>query len=138
MGAQLCKEQTDTRPATRQLTIWGDYTNADTRAILSVVKISGVNFQFKPLNTLYNEHETNKEFGDVSPTKDIPVITEGSYKIISGPAQFMTYLSSTREDVKKKLHPPESRNQITKHLNWFQNKMRPTTGRLMKMLTIRL
>ena len=99
MGPTLCKEQVDTRPKSRQLTIWGDFTNADTRSILLVMKLAGQAFQFENLNTLNNEHETNKRFEDVSPSKDVPVITEASYKIISGPIHFMSYLTSTRDDV---------------------------------------
>ena len=134
MGASLCKEQADTRPKVRDLTIWGDYTNADTRAILAVLKITGQKYHFEQLNTLNNEHETDKRFVVISPNKEVPVITEGSYIIISGPVQFMTYLTSTREDVKKKLYPEDCHKQIHKHINWFQDKMRPATGRLMKML----
>ena len=110
MGASLCKEQADTRPATRELTVWGDYTNSDTRAILSVIKISGQSYKFENVNSLSKEHETNKQFGAISPNKDVPVITEGSYKIISGTVQFMTYLTSTREDLKKKLFPADYHN----------------------------
>ena len=107
MGGQLCQEQVNNRPQSKQLTIWGDYINADTRAILAVMKIAGQDFEFKQINSLKGEHESNKEFEAISPSRDIPVITEGSYKIISGPVQYMTYLTSTRSDVKKKLYPDD-------------------------------
>ena len=42
MGNTLCKDQADTRPVSRNLTIWGDYVNADTKAILSVLKICNI------------------------------------------------------------------------------------------------
>ena len=134
MGGQLCQEQADNRPQSRKLTIWGDYINADTRAILAVLKLAEQDFEFKPINSLEGEHKTNKEFAIISPSLDIPVITEASYKIISGPVQYMTYLTHTRAAVKKKLYPDDWSRQISRHINWFQNKMRPTTGRLMKLL----
>ena len=62
------------------------------------------------------------------------MITEGSYKIISGPCQFMFYLCHTRSLVKDKLYPKDCEKAINRHLAWYQNKMRPKTQRLIKML----
>ena len=47
MGGQLCQEQANNRPQSKTITIWGDYINADTRAILAVMKIAGQDFEFK-------------------------------------------------------------------------------------------
>ena len=42
MGNTLCKDQADTRPKTRGLIVWGDYVNAETKAILSVLTICNI------------------------------------------------------------------------------------------------
>ena len=96
MGTALCKDQADTRPASKKLTLWGDMTNADTKAILTVILICHIDHEYRNLETLKEEHKRNEEFAVVSPIQEIPVITEGSYKIISGPSQFMFYLCNTR------------------------------------------
>ena len=66
------------------MTLWGDYINADTKAILSVLVLCNVDHEYKNIETLKEEHKLNKEFAEVSPIQEIPVMTEGSYKIISG------------------------------------------------------
>jgi len=96
MGSALCKDQADTRPASKKLTLWGDYVNGDTKAILSVIKLCKVDHEYKNIETLREEHKLSEEFALVSPILEVPVITEGSYKIISGPCQFMFYLCNTR------------------------------------------
>jgi len=57
MGNTLCKDQADTRPISRTLTVWGDYVNADTKAILSVLKICNIEHQYKNIETLKEEHK---------------------------------------------------------------------------------
>ena len=54
-------------------------------AILSVLMICNIEHDFKKLETLREDHKHNEEFGNVTPIREVPVITEGSYKIISGP-----------------------------------------------------
>ena len=75
-GCKICSPASDTRPEASMLTIWGDYINADTRAILSVLKISGQIYEYKNLNTLNNEHLSDKVFGEVNPSRELPVITD--------------------------------------------------------------
>ena len=113
MGAYLCKEQTDTRPGVmNKLTVWGDYVNADTKAILSVLKLCNVEFEYTNIETLKEEHKRSEEFAKISPVQEIPVLTEGSYKIISGATQFMFYLCNTRAKVKDTLYPKDCERVI--------------------------
>ena len=138
MGAYLCKEQTDTRPLTKKLTLWGDYVNSDTKAILTVLAICRIEHEYQNLETLKEEHKLSEEFAKVSPIQEVPVITEGSYKIISGASQFMFYLCNTRQRVKDQLYPKDCERVINRHMGFYQNKLRPRTQRLMKMLTRKL
>jgi len=55
----------------------------------------------------------------VTPIQEVPVITEGSYKIISGPCQFMFYLCNTRKQVKDTLYPKDCEKLINRHMNFF-------------------
>ena len=52
MGAALCKDQADTRPSTKKLTVWGDYINSDTKAILSVLKLCNIDHDYHNIETL--------------------------------------------------------------------------------------
>ena len=59
MGAALCKDQADTRPSTKKLTVWGDYINSDTKAILSVLKLCNIDHDYHNIETLLEEHKLN-------------------------------------------------------------------------------
>ena len=106
MPSECCREPIDTEDI---LTIWGDYINSETRAILAAVHICNESFQFKYLNTLADEHQTNLGFSVINPIREVPLIVDGKQKIVGGPVQFMTYLCSTRLHFTRKLYPKDKR-----------------------------
>ena len=67
MGGSLCKEQADTRPATKKFTLWGDYMNSDTKAILSVLTLCKIEHEYRNVETMLEEHKRSVEFTTVSP-----------------------------------------------------------------------
>jgi hypothetical protein len=62
MGAALCKDQADTRPMQKKLTLWGDYINSDTKAILTVLRICNIDHEYTNIETLLEEHKRNEDF----------------------------------------------------------------------------
>ena len=62
MGSALCKDQVDTRPVSKKLTLWGDYINAESKAILSVLMICQVDHDYKNIETMREEHKLSEEF----------------------------------------------------------------------------
>ena len=138
MGAALCKDQADTRPTQKKLTLWGDYINADTKAILTVLRLCNIDHEYTNIETILEEHKKNEEFQMVTPIQEVPVITEGSYKIISGPQHFMLYLCNTRKQGKDSLYPKDCEKLINRHMAYYENKFRPRTQRLIKIATRQL
>lgn len=80
----------------------------------------------------------NQEFLKVNPTLDVPVITENHFAIISGPMQYVNYLIQTRESVRRTLYNAESKVEIDRNIQHFAGKVRPVTGKIIRMLTTRL
>ena len=76
-------------------------------------------YKYRQIDTLKEEHKKSDEFMVVSPIQEIPVITEGSYKIISGPCQFMYYLTNTRSKIKDKLYPKDCEKLINRHMAFY-------------------
>ena len=95
-------------------------------------------YVYKQLDTMTNKHLEEQEFLKVNPTLDIPVVTENHYSIISGPMQYVNYLIQTRENVKRMLYSSESKVEIDRNIQHFTGKMRPVTGKIIRMLTTRL
>ena len=87
------------------MTIYGDYTSPDTRAILAVLNTCKQNYRYVNLNVLSNKHESNKKFLEVSPSLDYPVMTDDSFIIICSSLKSMNFLVATRDMVKRTLMP---------------------------------
>lgn len=144
MGASLtscCDNSSNvaTRPAaSKELVVWGDYINSDTRTILAILEICNEKHTFKSLDTLRNKHLQDKEFATLNPTFDIPLMNELNFSVISGPMQFVNYLIQTRKKVRETLYPSESKAEIDRNIQHFAGKVRPVTGKIIRMLTTRL
>jgi len=102
------------------------------------MELSSEKYVYKQFDTLTNKHLEDKDFLKANPTLDIPLITENHYSIISGPMQYVNYLITTRENVKRMLYSSESKVEIDRNIQHFTSKMRPFTGKIIRMLTTRL
>lgn len=138
MGQSLCKDQVATRPTQSGLILWGDYINSDTRTVIAILEICSEKYTFKCMDTLTNKHLDEPDFLKANPTLDIPVIVESHFSIISGPMQYVNYLIQTRDSIRKTLYPSESKSEIDRNIQHFTGKVRPITGKLIRMLTSRL
>ena len=65
------------------LNIYGDFFNPDTRTILAVVDIAGVSYNFNLVDHLAKEN-TKEPYTSVNPTGQIPMISQGGFKILGG------------------------------------------------------
>lgn len=70
----------------------------------------------------------------MNPSGQIPMLTEGHFKILGGSNIFLIYLCNSQQRIKDKLYSQENRGEIEKHLAWFQSRMKPTSTRLIKMI----
>ena len=74
------------------------------------------------------------DYMSINPSESIPTMVEGNYKVPGGNNSFLTYLCNTHVRVKEKLCPDDYNKEIVSHLNWFENRMRPTTSGLCRKL----
>ena len=118
MGCSGSKENTLERPGSGKLTVWGDYFNADTRTILSILFIAGIPHQFEEVDQ-FKQEQKKESYLAQNPSGQIPMITEGSFKILGGGNIFLIYLCNSHQRIKDKLYPNESKADIEKHLSWF-------------------
>ena len=135
MGCSNGKQETLERPGINggRLTVWGDHFNSDTRTILSILKVAGVLHNLEEVDQFKGDHKKESYLAQ-NPSGQIPMITEGSFKILGGNNIFLIYLCNSHEQIKRKLYPDESKVDIEKHLAWFQSRMKPTSTRLIKMI----
>ena len=91
MGNYLCKDQADTiRPVGTvgsitgvkpvKINLIGFFLNADSRALLLYLQISGLDFEYVEINMLKGEHTTN-EFKIAHPSMHLPIIQDGPQSV---------------------------------------------------------
>jgi glutathione S-transferase len=113
--------------------VWGDHFNSDTRTLLGILKIANVPHSFEKVNMLNEEHR-KESYLIQNPSGQIPMITEGPFKVIGGGNTLINYLINAHKPVAEHLYPEPLRAEVEKFLNWFQSKMRPETQRLVRMI----
>ena len=64
-----------------QLTIWGDYFNQDTRALLAICEMAEVQHTFELVDTFQHVNKT-ESYTKVNPTQSIPMISDSKWKIL--------------------------------------------------------
>ena len=118
---------------TKGVQLYGDYFNSDTRAVASILDLSGVDFQFMTVDTLQEEHR-KESYLTINKAGTIPTLIVGQDKIISGGNTFPLYLAGQFKDVAERLLPEGERSDIETVLNWFYFKMLPETQRLIRLV----
>lgn len=133
MGCGGSKDDALNRPGGGKLVIFGDYFSPETRTIITMLKAAGVPHEVQLVDQFKGEHKKDA-YLQINPTGSIPTIAEGRYLVLGNYTIFLTYLCNNHKRVKDKLYPAENKNEIDKHLQWFQSLMRVSTGRIIKMI----
>ena len=100
------------------MTIYGDYFNQDTRALLAICQMSGVDYEFRLIDTFQRENQ-NEQYVALNPSSQIPMITEGTTKIIGGGNSFLMYLVHKHAKIQHNFYCEEQRSEVDRLLNWF-------------------
>ena len=105
--------------------VWGDYLSSETRAIMGVMKMRDIPYEFMPVDTLKGEHK-KEAYLKQSFCEVIPMISNNEHKFIGGESS-LKFLKNYYPEVGKELYPPEMETEIDRSINWFYTKMRPDT-----------
>ena len=114
-----CGPSENTQPAAwDQITIWRDYFNQDTRALLAICKMSSVKAEFSHVDT-FKQENFNKSYTDLNPNSTVPMITEGPTKIIGDGSSLYFYLVNKHTEVFKKFYAEEQAVDVRMMMGWF-------------------
>ena len=118
------------------LVVYGDYFNQDTRAILAICDMSGVQAKLVVIDTFKIEHMRDS-FTTMNPSGTIPVIKANnpSKKLITGDKDlcaFYTYLLDTYSEINEALFPPNQTKQIDEMMLWFKKTLRKNSSGLVR------
>ena len=80
------------------MTVWGDFFNHDTRALLAICDIAGVSVRFEEVNT-FKGHNMNSTYTSLNSLSSIPMITQGVTKVIGTPHALYSYMMNKHPEV---------------------------------------
>ena len=78
------------------LIVYGDYFNPDSRTIVAILQIAGIQHEFKVIDHLKNEHKS-EAYQKINPTCTIPMITQAGTKVLASGPIILQYLCSTNK-----------------------------------------
>ena len=89
---------TEQRPMTlarvQEFTVYGDYFDSDTRTILTLLNLVEQKHKFQEVDQ-FQGHQTKADFLSVNPIGTVPVMLDGSFKILGATKVFLNYLANT-------------------------------------------
>ena len=110
----------------KQLTIYGDYFDVDTRTIVSLLSLCNIKYKLKEINTFNGDHIKNEEFKKLNPTSSVPLIKDNRFKILGSTSVFLKYLANAKQKSGMAKYWPEGcRGQIENSLKWYEAVLRP-------------
>jgi glutathione S-transferase len=116
-----------------EVMIFGDYFNADTRSIISILHVSGIKYSFQSVDTLRGEHQ-EESYLQKNKAGTIPMIICGEDKVLGGGNIFPMYLRGQFEKVRDHLYKNADKAQIDTLLNWYYARMAVETQRLIRLI----
>ena len=116
-----------------RLTIWGDFFNQETRALLAMCEMAEVQVAFTLVDTFQKQNE-NRDYTEVNPTMSIPMITDGPWKILGEGISVYTYLMNSYPKIKAMFYSEDQESQINDVFRHFMTTVRKTTTQLIRCI----
>lgn len=92
--------------ANKEVLLYGDYFNSDTRAVASILDLCDVKYEFMTVDTLREEHR-QESYKLINKAGTVPTLIVGQDKIISGGNTFPLYLAGQFKNVTERLFPED-------------------------------
>ena len=106
----------------KKMKLYGNYFNSDTRTIMTLLKISGVEHDFIEVDIFTGQHK-EINFLAKNPCGGIPVITDQDCQLMGNIAVFANYLS-TKPKLQQYM-PRAHSAKIDQYINWHLSVLRP-------------
>ena len=106
----------------KELTIYGNILDSQTRSLKICAEISGKNFKFNNVDFLKPGPKFN-EYLAINPLGTIPMVEEGNFRIFGGSNIIYIFLCKNSQAIGSKLMPAISEQKIRGILGWHLAKM---------------
>lgn len=92
--------------ASNALIIYGDHFSADTRALVAICEMAGVEHELKVVDTLAKKN-FEAEFVEINPTGQIPLIIQSRNRVIASGFTLFQWVIKAYPDAAAKFFPEE-------------------------------
>ena len=111
-----------------EVKVYGDWFDPDTRTIMVLLRIAGVECNFTEIDQLQNQHKQN-DYLDINPIGQVPTLVEGHDKVFGATKVFISYLCNSKDSLAH-IYPQEQKAQLDQYMNWFESVLRPSARRV--------
>ena len=81
---------------TKKIQVYGHYFNSDTRTIMALLEISGVEHEFNEVDIFTGEHQDIMYLAK-NPSGTIPMIIDQDCQLMGNTSIFINYLTTTKK-----------------------------------------
>ena len=112
--------------------MYGHHFNSDTRTVLTLLDISGIDYEFEEVDIFEGKHQ-EASYLEKNPLGTIPLMIDDGCQLMGSTSIFANYLTLTKPKLQS-YRPKEHANKIDQYLNWFNTVLRPCIQRLTKVI----
>lgn len=113
------------------LSIYGDWFNSDTRALVAICEHAGIKHTFELVDTLARKN-IEPEYKSLNPSGSIPILTSGVSRVISEGPPLYDWILNTEDAAKKLFHHPEQERDVAAIQRYFFREVRANTSQLIR------
>ena len=106
----------------KTLTIHGHIMDNQARSLMGICDKAELKYQNNKIDPIKNEN-LGERYLAVNPTGHIPMLEDGTYKILGGNHVIFVYLGKAKTTVGSKLLSPDMEQAIKGVLGWYHAKM---------------
>ena len=117
----------------KPLTIHGHIMDNQTRSLMAICDKAEVKYQMNKINPINNEN-IGVRYLDLNPTGHIPMIEDGTYRVLGGNHIIFVYLCKAKSSIGQRLLPGDLEQATKGVLGWYHAKLSTPVQQLFKMV----
>ena len=118
--------------APKPLTLYGDYFDADTRTVLTLLALGNVKHKFVEVDQ-FRGQQNEAKFRELNPCGGLPILEDNHFLVIGQTRLFVNYLSNSKARIRSYL-PTEHAPKIDQFLNWHESVLKPCVRRYVRVI----
>ena len=116
---------------TMTTTLYGDWFDADSRTVCTLLKLSGIHFQFTEIDRFKMQHKQNT-YTSLNPLGTVPMLANGRHKVFGSIRVILNYLANSQTCASDSLFPAQCKEKLEQYMKWYESVLEPCAKSIIK------